>query len=224
MNTEHNFETVWKSILETQKLIHETKNLIETQSKETDKKFQEISLEMDKRSKETNRKFQEISKEFNNISKNGKKPIKKLKKEFNKIEEFYPSQWEKLVILVKRQITNLLKQRGIYVNHTSERMRTKYDNMFYEIDIVAENEKEILLITVRKTLNLEDLTDFLQMLEKAKKIFHKQIQNKIYGAVAYSKAKPEIEISAIQKGLLVIRATGNIANIINEENFLPKEF
>jgi len=46
----------------------------------------------------------------------------------------------------------------------------------------------------------------------------------LYGAVAYLKADEGTIRHATRKGLLVIRATGSSASIVNEPDFKPRLF
>ena len=47
---------------------------------------------------------------------------------------------------------------------------------------------------------------------------------KIYGAVAYINVDEAIQAHADQQGLFVIRATDDAIGIVNEEEFVPRDF
>jgi len=46
----------------------------------------------------------------------------------------------------------------------------------------------------------------------------------IYGAMAFLKQAANADKQAMNKGLLVIRATGDSASIVNPDGFVPKAF
>ena len=80
------------------------------------------------------------------------------------------------------------------------------------------------LVEVKSTLRAEDVSHFLDRLPHFTKWSPLYKGKKIYGAVAYLQVVRSAEIHAERQGLVVIRATGDSASIINRDGFLPKTF
>ncbi|MBM2815359.1 MAG: hypothetical protein HW421_2121 [Ignavibacteria bacterium] len=170
---------------------------------------------------ETKEMFHETDKKFQDTDKKFQDTDKKLKK----LEYLFTSQWGKLVeSLVEGDLINLLNQRGIAVNLTTQRLKAYYDDRQFEFDIIAENGDEIVVIEVKTTLRPDDIKDFVEELQQFKQIFPKYKNNIIFGAVAYLTADSGSARMASRRGLFTIRATGNSATITNSKNFKPKEY
>ena len=125
---------------------------------------------------------------------------------------------------VDGDLVNLLKPRKIEVYRTSQRVKGNFKGTSYEFDIIAKNGKEVVIVEVKTTLRTNDVTNFIKKLRNAKEWMPDLIDNSVYGAVAYLTAESSSDIMAANKGLFVIRATGNSASITNEEGFKPAEF
>jgi len=191
-----NFEKVWQMFQETSKMFQET-----------DKKIQE-----------TERLMKEQSKEFD-------KRYKERDGEIKKLESLFTTQWGKLMeTLVEGDLINLLKARGVDVRDTAQWVKGNYKGTSYEFDIIARNGEEVVIVEVKTTLQIKDIRNFIKKLHKVKVWKPELKDNIIYGAVAYLTADSSSDTMAANKGLFVIRATGNSASITNEKEFKPVEF
>ena len=174
------------------------KNLkeISKMQKETDRIVQETALQM----KETDRRLK-------------------------KAEGLFTTQWGKLMeALVEGDLLKLLNQKNIVVDDTTMNMKGQHKEEDWEVDILASNGEEIVIVEVKTTLNLQYVKDFIYKLNKFttwKPIYK---DKKMYGAVAYLKANQGSAQYAEKQGLFVIRATGSSSSIINKKNFKPKIF
>ena len=165
--------------------------------KETDLKFKDTDVKF----KETDAKFKETDKQ-----------IKETDKQIKEANALFTSQWGKLIeSLVKGDLVNILKNRGIDVHDTSERRKGNHEGENYEFDIIAHNGTEIVIVEVKTTLRVNDVKSFLSKLSKAKLWLAEYKNFKIYGAIAYLKAEEASDIMAMNNGLFSIRATGNSA-------------
>ncbi len=138
--------------------------------------------ESDKRLKETerllNEKFQETDKKL------------------RQLESLFTGQWGKLVeSLVAGNWAQILRERGIDVEGTSQREHKFYNGREYEIDIIAKNGKDIVPVEVKTTLKKEHT-----------------------GSVAFLRVEEEADKYAYRKGLFVIKATGESAKILKTKN------
>ena len=171
--------------------------------KETDQIIKETALQM----KETDRHMQETDRRL------------------KKAEALFTTQWGKLMeTLVEGDLLKLLNQKNIVVDDTTMNMKGQHKEEDWEVDILASNGEEIVIVEVKTTLNLQYVKDFIYKLNKFttwKPIYK---DKKIYGAVAYLKANQSSAQYAEKQGLFVIRATGSSSSIINKKNFKPKIF
>jgi len=158
--------------------------------------------------------FQETDKKFQETD-----------KKLNKLEGFFSSQWGKFVeSLIEGDLVNLLQKRELELEETYIRLKRMYQDEEIEIDIVAANGKDVVAVEVKTNLKVDDVSIFLDKLNKFKKVFKKYKDNHVYGAIAYLKVDEEADKYAYRQGLFVIKATGNSAIITNDKNFKPKEF
>ena len=142
------------------------------------------------------------------------------------MEYLFTSQWGKLIeSLVEGDLINLLKARGIDISNTFCRNTYNYEGQNGEIDIIAANGKDAVVVEVKTTLRPDDVTKFMKgNLHLFKKAFKRFADCNVYGAVAFLRSESNAHIMAERQGLYVIRATGNSAAIINKKEFKPKKF
>jgi hypothetical protein len=151
--------------------------------------------------------------------------MKDTDKKIKELSRLFTSQWGKLVeSLVEGDIIRLLKERGIKVEQTLQRVRGNRDGENYEYDIIALNGSEMVIVEVKTTLRVDDVNDFHEKLWKAKRYLPDYKSKKIYGGVAFITAEGASDRMAEKLGFFVIRATGNSSSIINSGDFQPKAF
>ena len=177
---------------------------------ETDKKFQETDRQM----KETAERMKETDER-----------MKETDKRMKELQSLFTSQWGKLMeALVKGDLIPILNSWGIPIQDLQQRRAGNYKGTSYEFDIIAQNGKEVVIVEVKTTLKPDHVKDFLHKLDHVKEWIKAYSDNTIYGAVAYLTEEGASERMAEKRGLFVIRATGNSASIVNNENFEPKAF
>jgi len=170
---------------------------------ETDKMFKET----DRQFKETDRKIQETA-----------RLIKELREE-------YKSRWGELVeSLVSGNLLRLLQQRNIPVNRTRRRVRQYKGEPNYELDIVASNGDEVVIVEVKSKLAPWGVKHFISQLQLLRDQSRRYRNQRIIGAVAFMTEHCDASSMAINQGLFVIGATGDSAVMLNEEGFEPKRF
>jgi len=198
INSPLSFEKVWLMFQETDKRFKETDKILTEKFQETDRILTEKFQETDNKFKETDKKL-------------------------NKLEQLFTSQWGKLVeSLVEGDVIKILNERGIEVTDTLRRRTGRRDGIDYEFDIIAINGTDIVIIEVKTTLRPGDVRDFLKKLKQAKNWMPEYSDKNIYGSMAVISEYAVTAAMGEKKGLFVIRATGDSASIINQENFQPK--
>ncbi|MDE2848993.1 MAG: hypothetical protein OXP74_00115 [Acidobacteriota bacterium] len=172
-----------------------------TESIREDRKSQkERSEELDRQMRETDRRLQ-------------------------KAEDLFTTQWGKLMeSLVRGDLANLLDGRGIGVRSLAQRTLTRRGGESYEVDIMAVNGEEIVVVEVKTTLRPEDVRRFRSKLVSFKEWWPEYRDRKVYGAMAFLQASDDVALHAERQGFFVIRATGDSASIVNAEDFEPRVF
>ena len=146
-------------------------------------------------------------------------------KRMKKLEGMFTSQWGKLMeSLVEGDLIGLLTGCGIAVHSIHPRVYGRRNGTHYEFDIVAGNGDEVVVVEVKTTLKAEQVTEFLEKLQRFTVYEPLYRGKRIYGAVAYLKADSSVTLYAERQGLFVIRATGSSASIVNDEEFVPRVF
>lgn len=167
---------------------------------------------------ETNRKFQETDRILS-------EKFKETSKQINELNKLFTSQWGKLVeSLVAGDLVKLLREKGIEVERTAQRVEGNHQGENFEYDIIAYNGTEIVIVEVKTTLRPDDVNDFHRKLWKSKTYLPEYREKVIYGAMAFITADGSSHRMAEKLGFFIIRATGNSASIVNKEGFKPKAF
>ena len=177
------------------------------QTKELDRQIKESRLETERQTKETDRQMKETDKRL------------------KKLDELFTGQWGKLIeSLVEGDLVRLLNQKGIKVEATTTHLEGEYKGQRGEIDIIAINGQEVVVVEVKTTLRTADVDHFIKQLKIFKNWRTEYKDKTVYGAVAYLKKNDGADIYAEKQGLFVIRATGSSASITNKKSFKPKSF
>ena len=179
--------------------------------KETDQRIREVAAGQ----KETRLQMQETDRRMQAAD-----------RRMNKLDDLFSGQWGKLMeALVEGDLIELLRQRGVDVDHTASRLKSRNGAPRWEIDIIAANGDEVVADEVKTTLKVAQVAQFIEKL----KVFPVQAPaiyrgKRLYGAVAYLQADASSDVYAEKRGLFVIRATGSSASITNAADFTPRTF
>ena len=208
------FDKVWLAFMESRKHLEQTRELLDSKFQETETKWQETRQQfkemLDKSSIESDKRFKETDRQMKNLM-----------KKMSDAE----SRWGRFVeSLVDGSLIRILKKQGIKVDTTALRQKKVYHQKDYEIDILAKNGKEIVVVEVKTTLDPQDVKHFIEKLKIFKEVYPEYDTNIVYGAVAYISVNSEANKFASSNGLLVIKATNDSARITNEKEFKPKEW
>lgn len=131
-------------------------------------------------------------------------------------------------ILLAGNLIDNLNNRNIKVTKNYKREKGFYEKSGikkqYELDIVAKNGNEIVIVEVKTKLKKEDVENFIKKLKTVVIEIPDYKDKKIYGAVAYLDYETDVDFFASDKGLFVIESTGNSSKITNTEKFEPVNF
>ena len=179
---------------------------------ETDRQMKETDRQM----KETDRKMKETSREVKSLS------------------HLFRNQWGSLVeSLVRGKIVTLLRGRGIAVTETVSNIKIHQirpakdggirKETVCELDIVAENGSECVVIEVKSALRPDDPQKLAKLLPRLSALNPKRFKGKrVYGALAYLKSMAHARGLAEDYGFFLIEGTGDSAHIVNGPDFQPK--
>ncbi len=131
------------------------------------------------------------------------------------------SRWGRFVEeLVRPAVIKIFKLKGIHLNHTFLRAADADGTM--EIDILGVNTTDAVLVECKSRLSQDDVDEFLEKLPRFKAAFPEFAAYNIYGAVAGIEIDQGVDRRAYQKGLFVIKPSGDTVAIVNDDRFQPK--
>ena len=132
------------------------------------------------------------------------------------------TRWGRFVEeLVEPAVLRLFQEKGIDVKEVYPRARTKRQGAAMEIDILAIDDTEIVLVECKSRLSKDDVDEFLEKLSRFKISFPHYKDYQAYGAVAGIEINEGIDRYAYQKGLFVIKPSGEGVAIANDQDFKP---
>ena len=133
------------------------------------------------------------------------------------------SRWGRFVEeLVEPSVLELFQAKGIDVKEIYPRARVKRQGIAMEIDILAVDETDLVLVECKSRLSKDDVDEFLEKLSRFKEAFHHYNNYQAYGAIAGIEINEGIDRYAYRQGLFVIKPAGNTVKIVNNDNFQPK--
>lgn len=123
--------------------------------------------------------------------------------------------------LVEPSVVRLFRERGIEVQETARRLRSQRPGAAMEIDILAIDGTVAVAIEVKSRLSQPDVDVFLTRLGRFKQAFPHLDSYQLYGAVAAIEIDEGVDRYAYQRGLFVIKQTGETVAIANDLTFRP---
>ena len=181
------------------------------------------------RQKETSQELKEMARELKEAALETDRLLTRQAKEadrrFRQADGKFDSRWGQFMeSLVEGDLVPLLQARGIEVDTTSGRYRKKRNGEHMEIDIVALNGGEAVVVEVKTKLRSEAVARFVEKLQVFQDWFPDHRHRTIYGAMAYLEGSEDVARYAERQGLFLIRATGSSASIVNAPDFRPRDY
>lgn len=156
-----------------------------------------------KQSQETERQIQEVNRQIGKLG--------------NRLGEFV--EWQ-----VRPAAIRLFQDRGIDVHELSTDISVQKPEGAIEIDILAVNTTEAVLIEVKSKLTQADVDEHLERLAKFKQLMPRYASIRALGAVAAMVVPEDVARYAYRKGLFVLAQSGESMVILNDDKFQPKAF
>ncbi len=130
------------------------------------------------------------------------------------------TRWGRFVEeLVEPAVVRLFQERGIDVKEKHPRASVKRQGVAMEIDILVVDTTDVVLVECKSRLSKDDVNEFIEKLQKFKLAFPAYKNYQAYGAVAGIEINEGVDRYAYQKGLFVIRPSGDTVEIVNDEKF-----
>ena len=188
--------------------------------------FRTSAEEFDRRIAEQERLAAESKAEYDRRAAESARSMAELKKsvaETNRAVNGLTSRWGRFVEeLVEPAVVRMFQERGIDVKEKHPRVSVKRENVAMEIDILVVDTTDVVLVECKSRLSRDDVNDFIENLEKFKIAFPAYKSYQAYGAVAGIEINEGVDRYAYQKGLFVIRPSGDTVEIVNDQKFKPK--
>ncbi len=176
--------------------------------------------------RETGRKFEESRREFEESRREFEKRDEWLSQKVAAVGEQVAAltgKWGKFVEgLIAPAVERLFKARGIEVDKIYQRVRAHKNGAGLEVDIMAINRRDAVLIEAKSTLKTADIDEHLDRLARFKQFFPEYQDRRVFGAVAGIVIEEEADRYAYRNGLFVIAQGGETVTILNDEKFVPQ--
>jgi hypothetical protein len=206
--------------------LKESDRRIEQAKLESDRRIEQARLESDRRAEEveqyraeTARILAEAKLESERRTAENERTIAELKRLVNSLT----TRWGRFVEeLVQPAVLRLFQEKGIDIKEIYPRARVKRQGIAMEIDILAVDDTDVVLVECKSRLSKDDVDEFLEKLTRFKIAFPHYKNYQAYGAVAGIEIDEGIDRYAYNKGLFVIKPSGDTVEIINDENFRPR--
>ena len=188
--------------------------------------FRTSAEEFDRRIAEQERLAAESKAEYDRRAAESARSMAELKKsvaETNRAVNGLTSRWGRFVEeLVEPAVVRMFQERGIDVKEKHPRVSVKRENVAMEIDILVVDTTDVVLVECKSRLSRDDVHDFIEKLKRFKVAFPAYKNYQAYGAVAGIEINEGVDRYAYQKGLFVIRPSGDTVEIVNDQKFKPK--
>ncbi|WP_008316994.1 hypothetical protein [Leptolyngbya sp. PCC 6406] len=199
---------------------------------EADRRWAELTAAADQRSAEADRRWAESTAAAKQLSAEADRRSAEADRRLERLEKItahtsrevagLTSRWGLFVEnFVEPGVVQLFRARGIDVQETARRMKSQRPGAEMEIDIFAVNGAVAVAIEVKSRLSQRDVEYFLEKMGRFRLAFPHYSDYQIYGAVAGIEIDPGVDRYAYQRGLFVIKQSGETVAIANDTTFRP---
>ena len=210
--------------------LRESDRRIEEARLESERRIEEARLESERRAEEARLESERRAEEIQNYRAETERILAEAKLEHDRniadlkrIVNSLTTRWGRFVEeLVQPAVLRLFQEKGIDIKEIYPRARVKRQGIAMEIDVLAVDDTDVVLVECKSRLSKDDVDEFLEKLTRFKIAFPHYKNYQAYGAVAGIEIDEGIDRYAYNKGLFVIKPSGDTVEIINDENFRPR--
>ncbi|MEY3556823.1 MAG: hypothetical protein RLZZ580_2880 [Cyanobacteriota bacterium] len=193
--------------------------LFRTSAEEFDRRLRESDRQIEQARLESDRRIEQAKLESDRTIAELKRTVEQTNRAVNSLT----TRWGRFVEeLVQPAVLRLFQEKGIDIKEIYPRARVKRQGIAMEIDILAVDDTDVVLVECKSRLSKDDVDEFLEKLTRFKIAFPHYKNYQAYGAVAGIEIDEGIDRYAYNKGLFVIKPSGDTVEIINDENFRPR--
>ena len=193
--------------------------LFRTSAEEFDRRLRESDRQIEQARLESDRRIEQAKLESDRTIAELKRTVEQTNRAVNSLT----TRWGRFVEeLVQPAVLRLFQEKGIDIKEIYPRARVKRQGIGMEIDILAVDDTDVVLVECKSRLSKDDVDEFLEKLTRFKIAFPHYKNYQAYGAVAGIEIDEGIDRYAYNKGLFVIKPSGDTVEIINDENFRPR--
>jgi hypothetical protein len=130
------------------------------------------------------------------------------------------SPWGRLMReLIEPSIIDLFKARGRECYQFASGIISYRQDPPIKISMIANDDEEIIAVDFKSRLSYEDVDQFISKLERFKFAFSRYENFRLYGAIAGIYINSGVDRYACEKGLFMMKLSGDTVEIINDANF-----
>jgi hypothetical protein len=186
---------------------------------ESDRRAEAAKLESERRAAEAERRAAESKAESDRTI----AELKRTAERTSRAVDSLTTRWGRFVEeLVEPAVIRLFQEKGIEIKEIYPRARVNRQGIAMEIDILAVDDTELVLVECKSRLSQDDVDEFIEKLSRFKIAFPHYKNQQAYGAVAAIEINEGVDRYAYKKGLFVIKPSGDTVAIINDAAFQPK--
>ena len=188
--------------------------------RETREQFRETDLRIDRMFRETDRKFQETAEQFRETDRKFQETAEQIRQTNKDVGGLSSSVGAIVANMVKGNIVEKFEALGYHdLNDYCEKKKFKNKTLGIkgEIDIFLENGSIAILIEVKTTLEVKDVREHIERLEKFRRYIDAKGDDKrqFIGAVAGGVVSGDAVDFALKNGLYVIVQSGEAVEILS---------
>jgi hypothetical protein len=219
-------EDIYKLFEKTNEKFEQSRQEYDRRAAEAKAEYDRRAAEYDRRAAEADRRAAEADRRAAEAKAEADRRLAELEKTVantSRAVDSLTTRWGRFVEeLVEPAVISLFRGKGIDVKETYSRARVKRQGIAMEIDILAVDETEVVLVECKSRLSKDDVNDFLEKLSRFKQAFPHYRNYQAYGAVAGIEIDEGVDRYAYKQGLFVIKPSGETVEIINDSGFEPK--
>jgi hypothetical protein len=192
--------------------------LFRTSAEEFDRRLRESDRRIEQAKLESDRRIEQAKLESDRTIAELKRTVEQTNRAVNSLT----TRWGRFVEeLVQPAVLRLFQEKGIDIKEIYPRARVKRQGIAMEIDILAVDDTDVVLVECKSRLSKDDVDEFLEKLTRFKIAFPHYKNYQAYGAVAGIEINKGVDRYAYRKGLFVIKPSGDTVAIINDADFQP---
>ena len=219
-------EDIYKLFEKTNEKFEQSRQEYDRRAAEAKAEYDRRAAEYDRRAAEADRRAAEADRRAAEAKAEADRRLAELEKTVantSRAVDSLTTRWGRFVEeLVEPAVISLFRRKGIDVKETYSRARVKRQGIAMEIDILAVDETEVVLVECKSRLSKDDVNEFLEKLSRFKQAFPHYKNYQAYGAVAGIEIDEGVDRYAYKQGLFVIKPSGETVEIINDSGFEPK--